>query len=137
MTSPLAKKLLIKPGQRMRLINAPAGYAERLAPLPEGSVLVEEGRDLDFVQFFVTDRAELKATLPAVIESLKYDGLCWVTYPKRASKVPTDLTRDVIWAMLREDGLATISNISIDDIWSALRIRPEAEVKRKPDSTMA
>jgi len=96
--SPLAGKLLIKPGSRVALLNAPDGYPERLRPLPGGARLVElaSGGDLDAVQVFVHDAAELRRLGPEAIAAVKPDGLLWVCYPKGGRKAGTDLSRDVL-----------------------------------------
>jgi hypothetical protein len=54
----------------------------------------------------------------------------WISWPKKSAKVPTDLTRDVLWGLLAEDGYDSVASVSIDAVWSALRFRPAAEVKR-------
>src|SRR5262249_40666840 len=75
-TSPLAKKLLVKPGHRIALINAPAGYAELLRPLPESAELVDApGSPVDVVQVFLRDSAELERIGPAAVKAMKPDGL--------------------------------------------------------------
>ncbi len=63
------------------------------------------------------------------IATLKTGGLLWFTYPKKSSKVQTDITRDVGWNSLSAAGLRPVTQIAVDDIWSALRFRPEADVK--------
>src|SRR6185312_1799092 len=104
-----AQKLLLKPGSRAALVNAPEGYAERLGPLSEGVVLTSErGSGLDFVQLFVHDRADLEQRLPAAVAALKPGGLLWVCYPKGGQKAGTDLHRDVLWGLLNEHGLTGV-----------------------------
>lgn len=123
--SPLVKRLQIKPGQRMVVINPPTGYLEVLGPLPPGVELAETpDGTFDFVQVFVGSVADLERDAPTAIGALKRDGLLWISYPKRSSKVPTDLTRDVGWAATARAGLEGVAQVSIDDVWSALRFRP-------------
>jgi hypothetical protein len=64
------------------------------------------------------------------IAALKYDGLLWISYPKRSSKVETDLTRDRGWEVMTEAGLRPVTQVSIDALWSALRFRPLERVGR-------
>ena len=129
--SALARKLLVKPGQRMVLLNAPAGYAEALAPLPEGvAVSTAPAADADFVQVFVKDSAELHSLGPQAIGSARPDGLLWICYPKKSSKVATDLTRDVLWDLVKQYGVVGVTLVSIDDTWSAMRFRPADQVGR-------
>jgi hypothetical protein len=127
--SPLAKKLQLKPGCRAALINAPAGYLDRLRPLPDGAELVDQPvRELDFVQVFAHDAAELDRHGPGAFAAVKPDGLLWVCYPKGGTKAGTDLNRDILWNLLSERGFAGVTLIAIDDIWSAMRFRPADKV---------
>ena len=127
--SPLAKKLRIQSGQRIMVINPPAGYLEKLGDLPESTHIADaSSEDLDFVQFFVKDVAELESYGQAAIKSVKYDGLLWLCSPKKSSKVKTDISRDVGWETMAENGLRPVTQVSIDETWSALRFRPLEQV---------
>jgi len=125
--TPLARKLLIKPGSRVALLNPPAGYAQRLEPLPEGAELVDIQPGLDVVQVFVHDRSALDRAAPA-LRSVRDGGLLWVCYPKGGNKAGTDLNRDLLWEALEKVGLTGVNLVSVDDTWSAMRVRPTAEV---------
>ncbi len=127
--TPLIKKLRIQPGQRIRIINPPEGYMDLLGPLPEDvEIVTGEGGELDFVHLFVQDVAELEALGPEAIEAVRHDGFLWVSCPKRSSGVKTDLTRDHGWGVISEAGLRPVTQISIDAVWSALRMRPVGKV---------
>jgi hypothetical protein len=127
--SPLAAKLQIPPGSRLLVVNAPEGYLDRLQPLPEGVELVEgEEGAVDAVHLFVRDSAELDRAAPATLRAVKPDGLVWISYPKRASGVETDLTRDVGWETVKGAGLRPVRQVSVDNTWSALRFRPADQV---------
>jgi len=93
--------------------------------LPQGVELADgpEGT-FDFVHLFVKNVAELESLGPTAINAVKHDGLLWISYPKRSSKVKTDITRDVGWDLLAQAGLRAVTQVSIDDVWSALRFRP-------------
>jgi hypothetical protein len=125
----LAGKLRMQPGQRVLILNAPSGYVRQLEPLPEGIGLeqVPEGK-YDFVHVFVTNGAELERFGPAALQSVTYDGLFWISYPKRSSKVKTDLSRDMGWDVVANAGLRPVTQVSIDETWSALRFRPVERV---------
>ena len=88
---------------------------------------VPEGK-YDFVHLFVTDGAELERLGPVALQSVTYDGLLWISYPKRSSKVETDLSRDVGWEVVANAGLRPVTQVSIDATWSALRFRPFEQV---------
>ena len=132
----LTKKLGIKPGHQMVVINAPAGYTKMLDPLPEGVGLdTRPDGTFDFVQVFVYDKADVDNLAPKAIAVLKPGGLLWFSYPKRTAKVETDITRDVDWETPKEAGMRPVSQVSIDDTWSALRFRPVDDVKPRKSST--
>jgi len=124
-TKTLTQKLGMQPGQRVLVLNRPPGHSDRLAPLPEGIVLEEVpvGK-YDFVHLFVKDQAELEQLGPSALESVEYDGILWISYPKQSSKVKTDLTRDMGWDVVARAGLRPVTQVSIDETWSALRYRP-------------
>ena len=129
--SPLARKLLIKPGFRIGLVNAPPGYAERLEPLPPDAELAEAGAGgLDVVQVFAGDAAELERVGPAAFGSVRPGGVLWVCYPKGGRKAGTDLNRDVLWELLGRSDLTGVTLVAIDDTWSAMRFRPTAPTSK-------
>jgi hypothetical protein len=115
----------------MLILNAPPGYADSLGELPEGAEVweVPEG-DYDFVHLFVRDSSEFASLGLPAIEAVRYDGLLWISYPKRSSKVETDLSRDVMWELVADTGLRPVAQVSIDPVWSALRFRPSDAVGR-------
>jgi hypothetical protein len=120
----IADKLLIKPGRSIYLVNAPRGYLTRLSPLPDGVKRVKTpAAPIDLIQVFVADRAELEARLPALKPLLAPNGLLWVTYTKGTSKIKSDINRDSINAYAATLGLQGVAMISIDDDWSALRLK--------------
>ena len=128
--SKLARKLRIQPGQRVLILNPPAGYLETLGELPEGAEVVDSAEGtLSFVPLFAKDSTELKEHLPAAMDVAEYDGLFWISYPKGGSKVKTDLNRDVLWEfMVNDTELRPVTQVSVDSIWSAIRFRPKVEV---------
>ena len=131
--SALAGKLRVKPGARVLLVNAPPGYAARLDPLPEGAEVAETpDGEFDVVQAFVKDRLDVERYAEPAIRSLRRGGALWFAYPKQASKVATDLTRDKGWDIVARAGLRPVAQVSVDDVWSALRFRPTADVKPRP-----
>jgi hypothetical protein len=124
-TAPVGRKLLLKPGQRIALVNAPAGYREKLEPLPEGSRLsetLEPGGDVVIV--FVRSEAELTELTPAALEAVKPDGLMWVCYRKGGARAGSDLHRDTLNAAMHKLGWEGVSLVAVDDAWSAMRLRP-------------
>jgi hypothetical protein len=133
--SSLAKKLLIKQGHRIAVLNPPLKYVEDLRPLPDGAECPSAlAGQYDFVHLFAGNKAELEKLLPQALGALKKDGLFWVSYPKQSSKVKTDLNRDILWKLVGKHGFDGVSLISINDVWSAMRFRAhEAVGKNKKD----
>jgi hypothetical protein len=130
--SALAKKLGIREGQRLLIINAPEGYVDSLAPLPEyAEVQTTPDGAFDFVQVFVHSRADVEQYARTAIGALKPGGLLWFTYPKKTSKIKTDIHRDLGWDAVTNAGMEGIASVSVDDTWSGIRFRPAGDVKRE------
>jgi len=120
----IAQKLLIKPDSKFLLINPPAGYLSQLGQLPKGTIILSDSSCLvEVIQVFVVNRTELEAKLTRLKELLAPKGILWVTYHKGTSKVKTDINRDTINAYAASLGLQGVAMISIDDDWSALRLK--------------
>ena len=137
--TPLARKLSIKKGSRVALLRAPDGVDDELAPLPDGvAILRRLGPDLDVAVLFVTERRELERRFPHVARSITPAGGFWVAWPKRASKVATDLTEDVLREGGLPQGLVDNKVCAVNEIWSGLRFvwrrenRPVLEAGERP-----
>jgi hypothetical protein len=130
MDSRIARKLMIRPGHRIKAVNSPGAYADLLGGLPEGAQIVPESADeADVVHVFVRDRAELADSWPAVVVGLRPDTTLWISYPKRGPGVDTDINRDRGWGIVRGAGFDPVSQIAIDDVWSALRWRRDPALR--------
>lgn len=128
----LAKKLGLKPGHRVAVLNAPARFRERIQPLPEGVDLAKTlSGAFDCVLAFTQNQAAVHRDGLAALAATKPGGLVWLAYPKQSARVKTDITRDRGWDAVFAAGWRPVSLISIDDTWSALRFRPEADVKKR------
>ena len=123
--TPLARKLGIGEGASVVLLEAPAGFAEVLAPLPAGvrvsRRLPRKGRQSDVAVFFVTAGADLDRRFETVATALTPAGGLWVAWPKRSSGVPTDLTENVIRDIGVTHGMVDNKVCAITDVWSGLR----------------
>ena len=120
--TPLAAKLGIKEGARVALLHPPEGFDEVLAPLPAGvRVLRRLAPGLDVAVLFVTERRALERRFADVARSIQPAGGFWVAWPKRASKVPTDLTEDVLREVGLPHGLVDNKVCAVTDVWSGLR----------------
>ncbi|MBX7235681.1 MAG: hypothetical protein K1X65_14940 [Caldilineales bacterium] len=127
----LLKKRRLLTDQRALVLNSPTGYLDRLTPPPDSVILDPEpaaGVSYDFVQVFVRNSGELAHWLPIARQTARYDGILWVCYPKLSAKVLSDLSRDRLWDLTKPTGLAPVTQIALDDTWSALRFRPAERV---------
>ncbi len=119
---PLAKKLGITRGQRLAFIDPPEGYVAGLGRMPEGASIVEASAgELDLVQMFVKDRAVLDRQLPHLRGRIRKSGMIWISWPKRSSKMQTDVTEDLVRATGLKCGLVDVKICSVDETWSGLR----------------
>jgi hypothetical protein len=121
---PLAGKLKLKPGTRVAVIGAPAGYLDRLGPLQGPAISEALDGQFDWIQVFVRTSAELAGLVKPLTAAIAPDGRVWISYPKGSSKIQTDLTRDKGWQPLDGSDLMWLSLVSVDDTWSAFGLRP-------------
>jgi hypothetical protein len=135
--TPLPQKLGIKEGHHVALLGAPAGFAATLAPLPPvrlATALPRGGEALDVAVLFCRARKELEAAIAGVHARLAPAGGLWVAWPKKAAKVATDMTEDVVREVALPRGLVDNKVCAIDEVWSGLRlvIRKELRTKTAP-----
>ena len=121
--TPLAKKLGIKEATRILPLHAPDEYARMLDPIPAG-VRVERraGPAVDVAHVFVTRQADLKRQLSVLRAKLRPDAAVWVSWPKKAAKVPTDVTEDTIREAAFPLGYVDIKVCAVSDVWSGLKL---------------
>jgi hypothetical protein len=120
--TPLVRKLGIKPGHRVRFVAAPSGYDATVGPLPADVTVAKETRGtFDVIQLFVTSRAMLDRRLPVLKKRLDKTGGLWISWPKKASGVETDLTGDVVRAVGLATGLVDVKVCAVDETWSGLK----------------
>jgi hypothetical protein len=119
--TPLTKKLGITPGHRLALLGAPASVVDEL-DLDGVTVRTTVRRPLDVVVLFVTARSELARRLPTVLRALEPEGMVWVSWPKKAAKVATDMTEDVVRDVALPMGVVDNKVAAIDDVWSGLKL---------------
>ena len=121
--TPLAKKLGIKEGARVAFVDAPEGFDDTVAPLPDGVEVARQARaGTDVVVFFTTRRARLEQRIDRLRKAIEPDGAVWVAWPKRASGVPTDMTEQEIREVVLPLGLVDNKVCAIDETWSGLRL---------------
>src|SRR5262245_49117279 len=119
----LVEKLGIKAGTRIAILNAPRGYRTTLGTLPAGVKVTSSIRgSLPFIQFFAYHRAAFEKKLDVLLRALEDDGVLWISWPKKASGVVTDLTEDVVREIALPVGLVDIKVAAVDDVWSGLKL---------------
>jgi hypothetical protein len=129
-TSPLVRKLGFKPGMRVHYAAAPDGFDTLVGELPDGiRMLARPAPQLDLVMLFVVSRAELERRLGGLHAKLRQDGMLWVAWPKRASKLPTDMTEDVVRDVALPRGLVDVKVCAIDETWSGLKLVIRKELR--------
>jgi hypothetical protein len=121
--TPLAKKLGFKDGAHVTIINAPEGYRRWLEGLPETAILSTRlGSSPAAVHVFQTNRSELARTLKSLRTKLAPDGFIWVSWPKRSSGVPTDITEDAIRDVALPLGFVDVKVCAVTEMWSGLKL---------------
>ncbi|ACE92107.1 hypothetical protein AMC90_CH03164 [Rhizobium phaseoli] len=131
--TPLAKKLGLARGQASALLDIPETigdingfdrFASVVRALPE-----TPRREFDYVHLFVTERAALEAVATKLFDVLKPDGMLWISWPKKSSRVPTDVTEDVLREILLPTSLVDVKVCAIDEIWSGLKFVIRKELR--------
>ena len=127
---PLAAKLGIKANAAVCLFSAPGEYRGLLEPLPEG-VAFSDGltNGTDMVHVFATDREHLADTLARCREEIRPDAMVWASWPKKASKVPTDITEDVIREIAIPLGFVDVKVCAVNEVWSGLKLVIRKELR--------
>jgi hypothetical protein len=128
--TPLAKKLGVKENTRLLPVHAPEDYASWLGTLPAGATFVSRvGPSVDIVHVFATRRAELERELERLRPALRPDAAIWASWPKKASKVPTDLTEDGIREVALPLGFVDVKVCAVTGVWSGLKLVVRKELR--------
>ncbi len=119
----LVDKLGIKPGFSALILAAPKGYAKTLGPLPKDVAVAEAPRPgLHFIHLFTTKRADLERRFTALRDALAPAGMLWISWPKKAAGVPTDVTEDVVRGVALANGMVDVKVCAVDETWSGLKL---------------
>jgi hypothetical protein len=129
--TPLAAKLGVRAGTAVLAVEAPADYRDLLAPVPAGVRFGSRLTDrIDLIHVFSTSRARLATFLVRARKQMRDDASIWVSWPKKASGVPTDLTEDVVREIALPLGLVDIKVCAVDATWSGLKLVVRREQRR-------
>ena len=129
--TPLPAKLGIKPGHAVALVGAPPGFHQVLGDLPGTELLdgLPAGEEVDVIVFFTTSRAEYEAELGRLREHMAPACGLWIAWPKRAAKVPTDMTDHVVREVALPTGLVDNKVCAIDQVWTGVRLVIRRELR--------
>ena len=119
--TPLEKKLGIKPGARIKIINAPSGYKKLFSDLPADLKFNSKGKQ-DIIHLFIKSIDELYAMLPDLKSEIEQAGAIWVSWPKKSSGIKTDVAEDRIRECAVTNGLVDVKVCAVDETWSALKL---------------
>lgn len=121
--TPLAKKLGIKEGMTVVAIDAPDNYPEILAPLPKEVTITDKSqKDADIMHIFTNSRDEMLRRLAEAKSVIRRDGAIWVSWYKKAAKLPTEITEDSVREAALPLGLVDVKVCAVDDKWSGLKL---------------
>lgn len=127
--SPLAKKMKLRRGARAAILHAPENYLNELKH--DTQISPKLSGKFDWIQIFAKNKKELDALVPKAAKALKPESMLWLSFPKGASKIQTDLTRDKGWEILQRVDLKWVTLISVNEDWSAFALRPYKEGEKK------
>jgi len=128
--TPLAKKLGISTGANVFADGALSDYASLLAPLPDGVAFVNKlTKSVDVIHLFTKSASELDAKLRRWRNAIRSDAAVWISWPKKASKVPTDITEDVVREIALPMGYVDVKVCAVDETWSGLKLVIRKELR--------
>ncbi len=133
--TPLAKKLGLKDGQKVGFVALPENLdwlmdEREFESTEKAADWVEiSGRDFDYLHLFTDSAATVDAATPALRDRIAQTGMIWMSWPKKASKVPTDVTEDTIRNRALQDILVDVKVCAVDDIWSGLKLMIRKELR--------
>lgn len=128
--TPLAKKLGIKEGFRVLVVKAPHDYQALLAPLPASVAFTRTANSsTDFAHVFATERRALAPLLVKLRQKLMAEAAVWVSWPKKSSRVPTDITEETIREIALPLGFVDVKVCAVTDVWSGLKLVVRKELR--------
>ena len=131
--TPLARKLGIAPGSRVVVVDAPDAYRDWLAPLPPGVVFeAKVSPAVGVVHLFVDRRETLRTQLDDLRRRIAPGAAVWVSWPKKAAKVPTDITEDTIRELALPLGFVDVKVCAVSEVWSGLKLVIRKELRGQP-----
>lgn len=121
--TPLAKKLGLKEGFKIRLVNQPDYYFDLFTDFPENiEILNEKKTKKNCIHYFTKEAKDLYKDIVSLRNEIEPNGMIWISWPKKASKIITDITEDTIRDLALKNGLVDIKVCAVDEIWSGLKL---------------
>ena len=121
--TPLAKKLGIKEGFKIRVVDQPDYYFDLFTDLPETlTILKDKKTKKNLIHYFTKSAAGLRKDIVALRNEIEPNGMIWISWPKKASKITTDITEDTIREVALTNGLVDIKVCAVDEVWSGLKL---------------
>ena len=131
--TPLIRKLGIKPGDQLVVINEPTAYWKWISPLPEGVTTKSKpgAHPIDFIHLFVTEKKVYEKEVLRLKKSMKQDGMIWISWPKKSSGVLSDMDENIVRNFALNNGLVDIKVCAVDEVWSGLKLVIPLKDRRK------
>ena len=130
MSNKLLKKLQMKPGHTLRVMNGPRNLTQILGDIPVDLSITEEDKaSFQVLLLFARDSSELETAIKAIAPQLGADTVIWVAYPKKNSGIPTDLNLMTPWQQLQIHGLGPVASVAIDEVWTGIRLKRIEQIK--------
>ena len=121
--TPLAKKLGIKSGFKIRLVNEPKYYFDLFTDMPEHVIVMNDKKSKkNLIHYFVLTANNLNKDIIALKNEIESNGVIWVSWPKKSSKIISDITEDFIRNLALANGLVDVKVCAVDEIWSGLKL---------------
>ena len=121
--TPLAKKLGIKEGFKVRIAHQPDHYFDLFEGLPKTIEFCDEKKSKkDFIHYFTMQARELEKDIASLKNEIVSNGIIWISWPKKSSKIVTDITEDTIRNLAIKSGLVDVKVCAVDDVWSGLKL---------------
>ncbi len=121
--TPLAKKLGFKEGLNVRIVNQPDHYFDLFEELPKSIEFRHERMSKkDLIHYFTKDAKELGSDIPSLKNEITTNGIIWISWPKKSSKIATDITEDTIRNLALASGLIDVKVCAVDEVWSGLKL---------------
>jgi hypothetical protein len=129
--TPLAKKLGLKNGDRISIVNQPAHYFDLFDILPGIEIIHSKKIKKNFIHCFITKAKDLEKTMVSLRKEMEEDGMIWISWIKKSAGIPTDVTEDLIRKTALANGLVDVKVCAIDDTWSGLKLVIRTKDRKK------